>query len=73
VKRIDARTVEFTDVELIIRDWHADLMDRGLSQDQAVLRILGLAPYGEDRTIMTPRSTILTDTLTGAFLAYLKE
>lgn len=39
MKRIDKRTVEYTDVEVVICEWHDGLMGEGLSQAQALARI----------------------------------
>lgn len=44
MKIIDDRTVELTDAELVVKDWHDSLVDRGLGLSSAVIYIKDSVP-----------------------------
>lgn len=44
MKRIDERTVELTDAERVVVEWHGMLLDAGYSQREAVDRIESRVP-----------------------------
>jgi hypothetical protein len=44
LKIIDDRTVELTDAEIVVKDWHDSLLDRGMGLASAVVFIKDSVP-----------------------------
>lgn len=69
MQRINANEVELTNDEMLVREIHANLMDGGLTQGDAVIALRGaLTPAG-----LKEASPRLDAVLTPAFVDWLTE
>lgn len=72
--RIDHRTVELTEPEIVLKQVHENLMDRGMCQSDAILAMTGIdLPGSRELCANDPFQIRLMSILDGPFLAYLAD
>lgn len=54
MKRIDSKTVELTEAELVVKEWHSALLDAGYGLEDAAESIMDAVPAsGETHRVLS--------------------